>query len=393
MRPLLELCGDQFAGRLGCPPWIGPRRAVGHITRGEHVAGTRGLHTQHPPRGRNADDVAVDVDVDSPRSRRSRRSPAPRAARRRGVELAVRDDDGFVLGQLEDVDVGQQVGGKVAVLDQWAQPIGPDQALPVVGDAMAALRRAAPASPPGSRCAAAERGAPRWCPDRRPRPRPHPRRGRSRRPTCGGGRRRRSPAGTPRPVGRQDPDQVAEPFEQRIEQRMVLSAPMATIDGSARGLQRHAGERRAAAGTLGAPSMTSIARLPSTVTPWTSLRRRTDRSPGLRRRVLVAVGRNGIGDRCVSTIPRSAGQVVRRDHLDRRRPRRFGGQGAVLLQDQPHRQPRRRRADRCAGRPRSGRRGAAVGCRRRGRARRRPCTPVPIFSNAATVAVLPPPTE
>jgi hypothetical protein len=137
------------------------------------------------------------------------------------VEVTVGHHDRLVLGELEDADGREQGGREVPILDQWTQPVGTDQTLPVVGDAMAACRelrqRLRGKVGAQQRCDVHPGGvgvgrveldlAPRR-PDRVDR---HvavvhvvvvqPERA--------------------RPIRRQDPDQVSESLEQRIEERMV----------------------------------------------------------------------------------------------------------------------------------------------------------------------------
>ena len=137
----LELIGDELARQLCRPPRILAHRAVGRVARGEHVPGARGLHVEHTPRRGNAIEVAVGVDVAALGAVRHHDLGHPEPRGRRGVERAVRHDDRLVFGQLEDVEMGQQVRREVAVLDERAQAVGPHQPLPVVDDAMAARRQ------------------------------------------------------------------------------------------------------------------------------------------------------------------------------------------------------------------------------------------------------------
>ena len=166
-----------------------------------------------------------------------------------------------------------------------------------------------------------------------------PRRARSRRRTCGGGRRRRSRGGTRwsgRTAGSRPCRRTARAAGRTA--RGPLGAHRDDAAGSARGLECHAGERRA---TAGAPrgAVDDVDRQVAQhghAVDELSRHRSISWSTSARSR-----RRGAKCYRCTSGFDdfrAQAGRLYGRDDLDRRRANRFGGQCAVLLQDQAHRQ-------------------------------------------------------
>ena len=240
--------------------------------------------------------------------------------------------------------MAEQLRRIVPVHDERPQPVGADETLAVVGDPVPALGEQ-------RQRARGEVGAQQR---RKVHPRrvgiggldlaPHPTPGRSHRPTSAGDRGRRSPAGTRWSDRRAGSGRVQpKRSSSASNSSWSRSAANATMRPGPPAACRATPENEAQPpGLFGAPLMTSIAKLPSTVTPGTSLTHcgRTDRSPwstsaGPRRQwgemVVVIAG--------IRRFCGSHGQVVGRDHLDRRRARLLRGQGAVLLQNQAHREP------------------------------------------------------